>query len=1086
MNRSGSLIPLATALVALSAVAAPNVVFIAIDDLNDWNEAYGGHPDAVSPNIARLADMGMVFTSAYCNAPACRPSRTALMSGLRPSTSGIYFNNSDGENQLFSADYSATPEVFPVRSLSQFFSDNGWTTYGTGKIFHGTENPERWSVHQSVNAQAGSGVNSGPMDFGFFPDTRVDGIGTDDDRDYQAGNFGVSSITNHDTASSPFFVACGIYRPHLPFFVPQRIWNTWFDGDNQAQPWVALPSLLPNDIGDLGPMGRAMARNIAFDDPAGLTEPVSGQHDQIVAAGEWEESVAGYLASVQYADEQVGRLIDAVESVPGLATNTIFVLWSDHGWQLGEKESWRKFAMWENAARANLIIAAPGITPPGARCAAPVELLDIYPSLVGLCGLPEGAFLQGRNLRPLLENPDAAWNAHAITEQGIRFYAVRTGRYRYIHYDTGEEELYDYAADSSLPPGGLDGLGDWDNLVDKDTGLAAPGYEAVLADMRTHADIFWAPKRVGGFDGNYPWAAWPERAYPAQRMEVAKTGARTWAFGFEPGEGMNYGRTGGHLGWRAAFDVHTTARAPGLVAGFNQSVAVPAAGFVAREIDAGASRAAWVRFDAHLCPTLPPATTNGCFPATFHRDGSGNLRFWNATSSAWQSVALSDGWHTLMFFFDYERKVANAWIDGALAAEALSFNDASLETFSEFRFGQGAAITTNGWSYIDKLEVHAVENAAVGTGFDIWVNGHYPGGVFSGASGLLEEYAVLEPLKAGQGAEFNYLLRDAAEVGVVAETTTNLLQTFAAGSGALQESSFAETGGATRVVLTADPAAQDQLFVRLAVAPLGSAPPPVPDTALFRCDFEGVPAGATRLDELNSLTSAGSWSDPGANAGITVSFHSNDAAPHPVYGSGTLVADAMVDATAATLDYRLQANLALPVSLADLPVVSFDFSQFRNGAQNNKNHFVTGYDSTGLEVFRVVLQNYNHLDDRATERQIPGAEYLSAAGTPVRPAVSAATTQLGDVPAAFLWGSGNAELLVPSRMVRFEVRCLANGWKLHWDDQGMTGNTVLFPYFHAQVPGVGIPADLAHVILSGQKDAGAWYDNLSVIPWARK
>jgi arylsulfatase A-like enzyme len=262
----------------------------------------------------------------------------------------------------------------------------------------------------------------------------------------------------HEEREEPFFLAAGIYRPHLPWYVPQR----WFDLFPLES--VQLPRLLENDLADVPERGRELARR------------GGDYHAHVVAAGQWRHAVQGYLASIAYADALVGQLLDALES-SGHAEDTIVVLWSDHGWQLGEKQHWRKFALWENLARVVLMIRVPegmpglpGGAPAGSRSPRTVSLLDLYPTLIELAGAPERPGLDGRSLVPLLTDPLAAWDHPAITTYDFGEFSVRSERWHYIRYIDGSEELYDHATDPE----------EWTNLAGR------PQYADVIAGLARH------------------------------------------------------------------------------------------------------------------------------------------------------------------------------------------------------------------------------------------------------------------------------------------------------------------------------------------------------------------------------------------------------------------------------------------------------------------------------------------------------------------------------------------------------------------------------------------------------------------------
>jgi len=229
---------------------------------------------------------------------------------------------------------------------------------------------------------------------------------------------------DHD---KPFFVACGLIKPHLPWAVPRKYYDM-FPLDT-----VKLPPHIENDLKDVPPAGVRMARP-------------TGDHAKFLKSGRWKAAIQSYLATCAYVDVNIGRLLDAFLASK-YKDNTIIVLWGDHGWHLGEKEHWRKFALWEEATRAPLIWVAPGVTKAGAVCDQPVDFLTIYPTLCDLAGLPIPEHVEGKSLKPLLENPDAKWDEVAMTTHGYKNHAVRTDRWRYIRYADGSEELYDHDSD---------------------------------------------------------------------------------------------------------------------------------------------------------------------------------------------------------------------------------------------------------------------------------------------------------------------------------------------------------------------------------------------------------------------------------------------------------------------------------------------------------------------------------------------------------------------------------------------------------------------------------------------------------------
>lgn len=413
------LVPLIVALSGDQCRAAeqPNVLFIAVDDLNDWISCLGGHPDCETPNIDRLAQRGVLFTRSYCAAPACNPSRVALLTGIRPSTSGVYRNPDPWR-----------PSMPDVVTLPQHFGRHGYDVYGSGKIFHGRfKDPASWDEYfgrpgdpKPENRPVNGIPNTAHFDWGPVEE--------DDEAmgDHAVVDWAIEKLRGQP-ADQPLFLACGIFRPHLPWYVPKEYFQQY------PAAGVTLPQVLETDLEDVPEPGQRMAR------PQGDHRKVT-QHDQ------WNEAVQGYLASIAFADRQVGRLLDALDQSPH-ADNTIVVLWGDHGWHLGEKLHWRKFTLWEEATRAPLMMVAPGVTEAGQECGRTVSFVDIYPTLADLCGLPITDQLEGKSLRPLLQDPSAAWDRPALTTHGRKNHGLRTERWRYIRYANGEEELYDHEKD---------------------------------------------------------------------------------------------------------------------------------------------------------------------------------------------------------------------------------------------------------------------------------------------------------------------------------------------------------------------------------------------------------------------------------------------------------------------------------------------------------------------------------------------------------------------------------------------------------------------------------------------------------------
>jgi len=393
-----------------------NVLFIAIDDLNDWTSFLGGYPGVKTPNLERLARRGTFFTRAYCSAPACNPSRASLLCGVRPSTSGVYYNSNPWRPQM--------PEAV---TLPQHFMAHGYKVFGGGKIFHGRYNDlASWEVYFQRPRDAVPEVRPA----NGIPRTAHFDWGPVKEGDQAMGDTGVTDWAIEFLGKrhqKPFFLAAGMFRPHLPWYAPQKYFDEYPLAD------ITLPKVKDDDLDDVPPIGLRMARP-------------QGDHAKVLATDNWEKAVQGYLACITYVDGQVGRLLQALDKSP-YANNTVICLWTDHGWHLGEKLHWRKFTLWEEAGRVPMIFVVPGLTRPGTRCDRTVSLLDIYPTLADICGLPITKQLEGKSLKPLLKDPAAAWDRPVITTHGRNNHSVRSERWRYIRYSDGTEELYDHEND---------------------------------------------------------------------------------------------------------------------------------------------------------------------------------------------------------------------------------------------------------------------------------------------------------------------------------------------------------------------------------------------------------------------------------------------------------------------------------------------------------------------------------------------------------------------------------------------------------------------------------------------------------------
>lgn len=434
-----------------SAAPRPNILFIAIDDMNDWVGCLGGHPQAQTPNIDRLAARGMLFANAHVQSPLCNPSRASLLTGLRPSTTGIY---------------GLAPGIRDVASLKdwvtlpQYFGRHGYFTATFGKIFHDGSIPKNlqtnefnvWGPAPGMPTPKKKFVNTpatmSAMDWGVFPE---------DDRDQPDWKTADNAIAQLKSwpQDKPFFIAAGFRLPHVPCFASQK----WFDLF-PAEDKIILPPVKDHDRDDTPEFSWYLHWK--------LPEP---RLSWLKQANQWRPLVRAYLASTTFMDSQIGRLLDALDA-SGAASNTIIVIWGDNGWHLGEKAITGKNSLWKESTHVPLVFAGPGVAK-FARCLQPAELLDIYPTLVELCGLPAKSGLEGHSLAPQLKDAKTPRPWPAITTHNVGNHSVRSENWRYIRYADGSEELYNTVADPH----------EWTNIV----------HDMKFTDVvRQHAK--WLPK----------------------------------------------------------------------------------------------------------------------------------------------------------------------------------------------------------------------------------------------------------------------------------------------------------------------------------------------------------------------------------------------------------------------------------------------------------------------------------------------------------------------------------------------------------------------------------------------------------------
>lgn len=433
---------LALALIGLCVAVAsggqrarrPDILFFVVDDLNDWNSLLDPESPIQTPNLQRLADRGMLFTRAYCVSAACNPSRAATLTGLRPTTTGVYGNKSDWRGSM--------PDR---KTIMQQFGAAGYSVRGAGKIFHhhldgAFHDPTSFDDFLSMRPQLypdrkfndAAEYGSRNTDWGEWPPRVEDSI------DFQTATYCARALREFRD-DQPLFLACGIFKPHSPFFAPVEY----------HQPYLAIdpPVRKPDDWADL-PSGAATL----LSDKKWFWQGMAAVDQR--KPGSYRKFVRSYAACAAFADAQIGRVLDALDDSPR-RDNTIIVLWSDHGFHLGEKNHIEKFALWEKANHIPFIVVAPGVTEPGTRCDRPVDLSVLYPTLLELGGLEADPACDGQSIVPLLKNPNGHWQRPAVMTYMRGNHAVRTDRWRYIRYADGTEELYDHAVDPH----------EWDNVA---------------------------------------------------------------------------------------------------------------------------------------------------------------------------------------------------------------------------------------------------------------------------------------------------------------------------------------------------------------------------------------------------------------------------------------------------------------------------------------------------------------------------------------------------------------------------------------------------------------------------------------------
>ncbi|MEX0321765.1 MAG: sulfatase [Puniceicoccaceae bacterium] len=464
----------------------PNVVLIVCDDLNDFVSGMGGHPQAQTPNMAKLASSGVAFKRAYSNNPVCAPSRSSFLTGIYGHVSG----------NLFWGEWFKNPVLQNSKTIMEHFKDNGYHVAGSGKLMHHRKQ-EVWSefkykadygpfvydgenriAHPSVpkpygNIGAVDGSYAILEDIPFVDDDNPESgwiygdwgkpvkpfnPATDPTPDERNAAWAASKIKQFakEGGNKPFFLGIGFIRPHTPLHVSKKYYDMY------PLETLQLPVIQPNDAED------TYYKDIFDPSQKGLRyyRELKASYPSIEQG--LRVFTQAYLACVTAVDECIGEIVDAVDNSP-FKDNTIIIVTSDHGWNMGEKDYIFKNSPWEESCRIPFIVRAPGIAKAGTEVDQPISLIDLYPTLVDLCGLEgdtrknsKGAPLSGHSVRPLLENPKTGeWTgpegALSMIWAGLKgkdqwnpdmqHWSLRTERWRYVRYNTGDEELYDHDAD---------------------------------------------------------------------------------------------------------------------------------------------------------------------------------------------------------------------------------------------------------------------------------------------------------------------------------------------------------------------------------------------------------------------------------------------------------------------------------------------------------------------------------------------------------------------------------------------------------------------------------------------------------------
>lgn len=422
----------------------PNVLFIAIDDLNDWVGVFGGNPQVKTPNLDKLNAQGaMVMAKAQSPATVCGPSRSAILTGKYPSNTGVYGNTNNLKN---------APKAKDLITLPEYFANHGYHTISMGKIFHkhpiqnSTEQDEgQWAFNEWNPSKGGVGPISSKRPVNGLPNLPNEDMssyhswafdwgptkGNDEKKmkDYITAKWAAEQLMTRDFDGKPFFMAIGFSKPHLQWYVPQKYFDMY------PLDKIILPETKSDDLEDI--LNKYGKQAYSPGDSWQRAEKYN-RH---------KEAVQAYLATITFVDECIGVLMDGLNSSK-YANNTIIMLWGDHGWHLGEKQKYGKTQLWQEATRVPFMVKVPGITKSNSKTDGVVNLIDMYPTLLELCGLPKNPANDGKSFAKLLKKPTMTWNNPTLTTDKFEAHRIYDGRFSYIiERKNGAEQLYDHLND---------------------------------------------------------------------------------------------------------------------------------------------------------------------------------------------------------------------------------------------------------------------------------------------------------------------------------------------------------------------------------------------------------------------------------------------------------------------------------------------------------------------------------------------------------------------------------------------------------------------------------------------------------------